>query len=106
MILTRLLLCAALVAGPVAAQAPAAVAQTQIYGGPPGASSALTPCARRTEVFPRGKAISATEGSAIMKAIKLQRRELDDVEAAVVAATEDGGAGVDARPAPEISHEQ
>jgi hypothetical protein len=39
-----------------------------------------------------------------MKAIKLQRRELDDVEAAVVAATEDG-AGIEARPAPEISHE-
>jgi hypothetical protein len=42
-----------------------------------------------------------------MKAIKLQRRELDDVEAAVVAATEDGGApaAVEARPAPEVSHE-
>jgi len=43
-----------------------------------------------------------------MKAIKLQRRELDDVEAAVAAATEDGapaGAAVEARPSPEVSHE-
>jgi hypothetical protein len=41
-----------------------------------------------------------------MKAIKLQRRELDDVEAAVVAATEDGAPPtVEARPSPEVSHE-
>lgn len=58
MILTRLLLCAALVAGPVAAQAPTAAAQTPMYGGPDYGSAGLAPCARRTEVFPRGKAIN------------------------------------------------
>jgi pilus assembly protein CpaC len=58
MILTRLLLCSALVAGPVAAQAPIAAAQTPMYGGPDYGSGALAPCARRTEVFPRGKAIN------------------------------------------------
>jgi pilus assembly protein CpaC len=58
MILTRLLLCAALVAGPVAAQAPVAAAQTPMYGGPDYGSGALAPCTRRTEVFPRGKAIN------------------------------------------------
>jgi len=68
MILTRLLLCVALVAGPVAAQAPAAVAQTQIYGGTDYGSGVLTPCARRTEVFPRGKAINIDFGTDIRQA--------------------------------------
>lgn len=58
MILTRLLLCAALVAGPVAAQAPVAVAQTRIYGGPDYGSGVPAPCARRAEALPRGKAIN------------------------------------------------
>lgn len=66
--LTRLLLCVALVAGPVTAQAPAAVAQTQIYGGPPAASMPLTSCARRTEVFARGKAINIDFGTDIRQA--------------------------------------
>ena len=68
MILTRLLLGAALVAGPVAAQAPVAVAQSPVYGGLDYASSQLAPCARRTEVFPRGKAINIDFGTDIRQA--------------------------------------
>lgn len=64
MILTRLLLGAAL----VAAQAPAAFAQTPIYGGPEYGASQLAPCARRTEVFPRGKAINIDFGTDIRQA--------------------------------------
>ena len=73
----------------------------------PGAVGRLLDLIRRSRAVesPRGKGITATESGAIMKAIKLQRRELDDVEAAVVAATEDGGAQVEARPTPEISRE-
>src|SRR3954462_5212077 len=71
----------------------------------PGAVGRLLDLIRRSRAAesPRGRSITATEGSAIMKAIKLQRRELDDVEAAVVAATEDGA--IDVRPTPEITHE-
>jgi hypothetical protein len=71
----------------------------------PGAVGRLLDLIRRSRAVesPRGRSITASEGSAIMKAIKLQRRELDDVEAAVVAATDDGP--VEAHPAPEISHE-
>src|SRR5882757_1067273 len=70
----------------------------------PGAVGRLLDLIRRSRAVesPRGRNISASESGAIMKAIKLQRRELDDVEAAVVAATEDG---VDQHPAPEISRE-
>jgi hypothetical protein len=38
-----------------------------------------------------GAGLTPSEGGAIMKAIKVQRRELDDVEAAVAAATNDPG---------------
>lgn len=56
----------------------------------PGAVGRLLDLIRRSRAVesPRGRAITAAEGSAIMKAIKVQRRELDDVEAAVIAATE------------------
>ena len=56
----------------------------------PGAVGRLLDLIRRSRAGDQnGKKISATEGSAIMKAIKVQRRELDDVEAAVAAATEE-----------------
>jgi hypothetical protein len=74
----------------------------------PGAVGRLLDLIRRSRAVesPRGRSISASESGAIMKAIKLQRRELDDVEAAVVAATEDGAPpAVEARPSPEVSHE-
>jgi hypothetical protein len=73
----------------------------------PGAVGRLLDLIRRSRAVesPRGRSISVSEGSAIMKAIKLQRRELDDVEAAVVAATEDGGVDGRSTPTPEISHE-
>lgn len=74
----------------------------------PGAVGRLLDLIRRSRAVesPRGRGITASESGAIMKAIKLQRRELDDVEAAVVAATEEGGVPVEARPAaPEISHD-
>ncbi len=72
----------------------------------PGAVGRLLDLIRRSRAVesPR-RSISASEGTAIMKAIKLQRRELDDVEAAVVAATEEGGGIIDARPTPEVSQE-
>ncbi len=72
----------------------------------PGAVGRLLDLIRRSRAVesPRGgRAITASESGAIMKAIKLQRRELDDVEAAVVAATEDGGVPAETRP--EISHD-
>jgi hypothetical protein len=58
----------------------------------PGAVGRLLDLIRRSSAVDRGSGskISAADGSAIMKAIKVQRRELDDVEAAVAAATEDG----------------
>ena len=75
----------------------------------PGAVGRLLDLIRRSRAVesPRGRSISASESGAIMKAIKLQRRELDDVEAAVAAATEEGGNGIEApRPTPEVTHEQ
>lgn len=54
MTIPRLLLCAALSLGPMVAFAPAAAAQSQVYGG----STSLQPCTRRTESFARGKAIN------------------------------------------------
>lgn len=58
----------------------------------PGAVGRLLDLIRRSRAADPGQSrkISAAEGSAIMRAIKVQRRELDDVEAAVVAATDDG----------------
>ena len=58
----------------------------------PGAVGRLLDLIRRSRAAdqPSGqRTMTPSEGSAIMKAIKVQRRELDDVEAAVVAATED-----------------
>ena len=55
----------------------------------PGAVGRLLDLIRRSRVAksPGAGSISPAESNAIMKAIKVQRRELDDVEAAVAAAT-------------------
>jgi hypothetical protein len=56
----------------------------------PGAVGRLLDLIRRSRSNGKaGQAISPAESNAIMKAIKVQRRELDDVEAAVSAATKD-----------------
>jgi hypothetical protein len=56
----------------------------------PGAVGRLLDLIRRSRSNGKnGQAISPAENNAIMKAIKVQRRELDDVEAAVNAATKD-----------------
>lgn len=56
----------------------------------PGAVGRLLDLIRRSRSNGKtGQTISPAESSAIMKAIKVQRRELDDVEAAVNAATKD-----------------
>jgi len=56
----------------------------------PGAVGRLLDLIRRSRSNGKGgQAISPAESNAIMKAIKVQRRELDDVEAAVNAATKD-----------------
>jgi len=56
----------------------------------PGAVGRLLDLIRRSRSNGKtGQAISPAESNAIMKAIKVQRRELDDVEAAVTAATKD-----------------
>ena len=60
----------------------------------PGAVGRLLDLIRRSRAAAdpsQGRKISPAEGSAIMRAIKVQRRELDDVEAAVVAATDGNG---------------
>lgn len=55
----------------------------------PGAVGRLLDLIRRSRGSgsPDGTRVTRAEGSAIMNAIKVQRRELDDVEAAVAAAT-------------------
>jgi len=55
----------------------------------PGAVGRLLDLIRRSRATKPGTptTISPSESNAIMKAIKVQRRELDDVEAAVAAAT-------------------
>ena len=56
----------------------------------PGAVGRLLDLIRRSRTAKapgNGASISPAESNAIMKAIKVQRRELDDVEAAVAAAT-------------------
>lgn len=57
----------------------------------PGAVGRLLDLIRRSRSngAPGQTAISPAESTAIMKAIKVQRRELDDVEAAVAAATKE-----------------
>jgi hypothetical protein len=64
----------------------------------PGAVGRLLDLIRRSRAADPtngNRKITPAEGSAIIKAIKVQRRELDDVEAAVVAATEDTGRGAE-----------
>lgn len=58
MTLSRLLLGAAIAAGPLLTAVPAAWAETPVYGGPTYGPAAAAPCTRRTEVFARGKAIN------------------------------------------------
>jgi hypothetical protein len=56
----------------------------------PGAVGRLLDLIRRSRnAVTSGAGLTPSEGGAIMKAIKVQRRELDDVEAAVAAATND-----------------
>ena len=56
----------------------------------PGAVGRLLDLIRRSRSNGKGgQPISPAESNAIMKAIKVQRRELDDVEAAVTAATKE-----------------